>query len=308
MTARPGADGKEGARALSAGQPTAEDLMEYRVQLDVYNGPMDLLLYLIRKEEVDIYDIPIARITEQYLQYLEVLKVLDVNLAGEFLVLAATLMEIKSRTLLPHPPPLEESEEEDPRSQLVRELLEYKRFRDAAEELKQRAAEQQLKFPRLARPEAPTEEEPARPLQEVQLWDIFAAFRKLMKETLGRLPRTIVYDDVPVSEFMDRLVAQLRSTPGLRFWDLFEGRTDRIYIVGVFLALLELIRRRVVRAWQEEPFGDILLQLRPGEPAEPDDAPSAEEPTPDRADPTEPPPPQAEAPHQPTPEPGAPPD
>lgn len=243
--------------------------MEYRVQLDVYNGPLDLLLYLIRKNEVDIYDIPIARITEQYLQYLELLRALDVNLAGEFLVMAATLMEIKSRMLLPHPPPVEEAEEEDPRMELVRELLEYKKFRDAAEELRERAARQQLKFPRLARPEVPVEEEPAKPLQEVELWDIFAAFRKLMKETLGRLPRTITYDDIPVAEFMDRVVSRLRRVSSLRFWDLFEGRRDRMYIVGMFLALLELIRQRVVRAYQEEPFGDILLQLRPGEPAGP---------------------------------------
>jgi segregation and condensation protein A len=144
-------------------------LDDYRVRLDAYNGPMDLLLYLIRKDEVDIYDIPIARIAEQYQQYLELLQALDVNLAGEFLVLAATLMEIKSRMLLPHPPPLAEGEEEDPRMELVRELLEYKRFRDAAEGLKERADVQQLKFPRLARPEVPAEEPSAKPLHEVEL-------------------------------------------------------------------------------------------------------------------------------------------
>lgn len=247
---------------------------EYRVRLDVYSGPMDLLLYLIRKEEVDVYDIPIARIAEQYHEYLELLQALDVNLAGEFLVLAATLMEIKSRMLLPHPPPLAEGEEEDPRMELVRELLEYKRFRDAAEGLKERAEEQQLKLPRLARPEVPVEEDspgaeakPAKPLREVQLWDIFAAFRKLMQETLGRMPRTILYDDIPVSEFMDRIVEQLRQVPSLRFWDLFASRKDRLYVVGTLLALLELIRARRVLALQEEPFGDIHVQLRPGEEA-----------------------------------------
>jgi segregation and condensation protein A len=240
-------------------------LDDYRVRLDAYNGPMDLLLYLIRKEEVDIYDIPIARIAEQYHEYLELLQALDVNLAGEFLLLAATLMEIKSRMLLPHPPPLAEGEEEDPRMELVRELLEYKRFRDAAEGLKERAEVQQLKFPRLARPEVPAEEPSAKPLHEVELWDIFAAFRKLMQETLGPLPRTILYDDVPVSEFMDRVLEQLRQAPSLRFWDLFAGRRDRLYVVGTFLALLELIRSRRVLALQEGPFGDIHLQLRPGE-------------------------------------------
>jgi len=238
---------------------------EYRVQLDVYNGPMDLLLYLIRKEEVEIYDIPIARITEQYLEQVELLKALDVNLAGEFLVLAATLMEIKSRMLLPHPPPLGEDEGEDPRMELVRELLEYKKFRDAAEELKARGAEQQLKFPRLARAEPPAEGEPAVPLKEVELWDIFAAFRKLMKETMGRLPQTIVYDDIPVSEFMHRLLERMGGQATVRFWELFEGRRDRMHVVGTFLALLELIRRRVVVAFQQEPFGEILLHLRPGE-------------------------------------------
>jgi len=240
-------------------------LMDYRVELDAYNGPMDLLLYLIRREEVDIYDIPIARIAEQYAAYLEVLKALDVNLAGEFLVLAATLMEIKSRMLLPHPPPLEEGQQDDPRMELVRELLEYQKFRDAAEELKERAEEQKLKLPRLAKTERPPESEPTKPLGEVELWDIFAAFRKVMKETMGRLPRTIVYDDIPVSDFMEGLVARLRGGASVGFWELFEGRHDRMYVVGTFLALLELIRRRVVLAVQAEPFGDILLQLRPGE-------------------------------------------
>ncbi len=254
---------------------------DYRVHLDVYNGPMDLLLYLIRKEEVDVYDIPIARITEQYLEHLELIKALDVNLAGEFVVLAATLMEIKSRMLLPHPPPLEQDGGEDPRMELVRELLEYKKFRDAAEELKARAAEQQLKFPRLARAEPPTEGEPAVPLKEVELWDVFAAFRKLMKETMGRLPQTIVYDDIPVSEFMHRLVERMGGESSVRFWELFEGRRDRMHVVGTFLALLELIRRRVVVAFQEEPFGEILLQLRPGEEA-PEPSADAQAPTEDQ--------------------------
>lgn len=267
---------------------------DYRVHLDVYNGPMDLLLYLIRKEEVEVYDIPIARITEQYLEHLELIRALDVNLAGEFVVLAATLMEIKSRMLLPHPPPLEQEEGEDPRMELVRELLEYKKFRDAAEELKARAAEQQLKFPRLARAESerpqgaqrsetppPTEGEPAVPLKEVELWDVFAAFRKLMKETMGRLPQTIVYDDIPVSEFMHRLVERMGGEASVRFWELFEGRRDRMHVVGTFLALLELIRRRVVVAFQEEPFGEILLQLRPGEEA-PEPSADAQAPTEDQ--------------------------
>jgi len=256
-------------------------LDDYRVHLDVYNGPMDLLLYLIRKEEVDVYDIPIARITEQYLEHLELIRALDVNLAGEFVVLAATLMEIKSRMLLPHPPPLEQDEGEDPRMELVRELLEYKKFRDAAEELKTRAAEQQLKFPRLARAEPPAQGGPAVPLKEVELWDVFAAFRKLMKETMGRLPQTIVYDDIPVSEFMHRLVERMGGEASVRFWELFEGRRDRMHVVGTFLALLELIRRRVVVAFQEEPFGEILLQLRPGEEA-PEPSADAQAPTEDQ--------------------------
>ncbi len=256
--------------------------MDYRVHLDIYNGPMDLLLYLIRKEEVDVYDIPIARITEQYLEHLELIRALDVNLAGEFVVLAATLMEIKSRMLLPHPPPLEQDEGEDPRMELVRELLEYKKFRDAAEELKARAEEQKLKFPRLAPAEPPTEGEPTKPLKEVELWDVFAAFRKLMKETMGRLPQTIVYDDIPVSEFMHRLGERMGGESSVRFWELFEGRRDRMHVVGTFLALLELIRRRVVVAFQEEPFGEILLQLRPGEEA-PEPSADAQAPMEDQA-------------------------
>ncbi|MFW6133679.1 MAG: segregation and condensation protein A, partial [Planctomycetota bacterium] len=158
---------------------------DYRVQLDVYNGPLDLLLYLIRREEVDIHDIPIARITEQYLQYVNLLKALDPNLGGEFLVLATQLMEIKTRMLLPAPEALEgdgDADALDPRAELVRQLLEYKAFKDAAGDLAEAAEQQALRFPRApARPEADDDEVD---LADAQVWDLFDAFSKLM-ESIG---------------------------------------------------------------------------------------------------------------------------
>jgi len=240
---------------------------DYRVQLDVYNGPLDLLLYLIQREEVDIYDIPIARITEQYLGYVDLLKRLDPNLAGEFLVLAATLMEIKTRMLLP---PAEQGEDEegltlDPRAELVRQLLEYKAFKDAAGELSDAATEQALRFPR--RPAVPDDlEEPEVDLDNVQIWDLFDAFSKLM-ESIGHRPthHEVIYDDTPVELHAADLLDRLGREGALTFRQVFEGRDALTEIIGLFLALLELIRQRKITALQTENFGEIRIDLGPGD-------------------------------------------
>jgi len=173
---------------------------EYRVNLDVYDGPLDLLLYLIRRDEVDIYDIPIAHITEQYLSYVELLKALDPNLAGEFLVMAATLMEVKTRTLLPTPSAEEGAEEGqalDPRAELVRQLLEYKAFKDAADDLAHQGELQQMRFARTAKP--PELDADELDIEDVQVWDLLDAFNRLM-ESIGRQPREhqVIYDDTPI--------------------------------------------------------------------------------------------------------------
>jgi len=234
---------------------------DYKVQLDTYSGPMDLLLYLIRREEVDIYDIPITHLLEQYLEYVRVLEMLDPDVVGEFLVLAATLMEIKSRMLLPKPPP-EESDEDwlDPRADLVRQLLAYKAYREAADYLGDR---KELQSRRFARPpvDIPAGEEEV-DIEDAQIWDLLNAFNKLLA-SVGQQTTThdVVYDDTPVTlhaaDVLDRLE---REGPVMNFELIFEGRT-RSEMIGLFLALLELIRQCRVRVEQSDSLGSIDIHL-----------------------------------------------
>ena len=245
---------------------------EYRVNLEIYNGPLDLLLYLIRRDEVEIYDIPIALITEQYVQYVELLKGLDPNLAGDFLVMAATLMEIKTRMLLPGAPPEEgdaEGLEIDPRAELVRQLLEYKAFKDAAGELKSAADLQAMMY---SRPRADLEADGGEvelDLEDVQVWDLLDAFDRLMA-AIGSQARhhEIIYDDTPVELHAADILDRLQRDGAMLFEKIFAGRTSRSEIVGLFLALLELIRRRRVLAKQETDFGQIHVHLNPDPPSE----------------------------------------
>ncbi|MEK6798746.1 MAG: segregation/condensation protein A [Planctomycetota bacterium] len=234
---------------------------EYRVALEVYNGPLDLLLFLIRREEVDIYDIPIARITEQYVAYVGLLQEVDPELIGEFLVLAATLMEIKSRTLLPHPPE-EEGDDDvgDPRLELVRQLLEYKKYKDAAYALDAAA---ELRSERHARSPALPQGDPSEMrLESLDIWNLFEAFNGLLKQIgkSGAVHRVSV-DDTPIAlHAADVVDALTRANGTMRFEEVFRGRT-RAEMIGLFLALLELIRQRRVRAVQDRPFGPIELVL-----------------------------------------------
>jgi segregation and condensation protein A len=236
----------------------------YRVSLEVYAGPLDLLLYLIRREEVDIYDIPIARITTQYCQYVEMLQQIDPDSVGAFLVLAATLMEIKSRMLLPTPP--EEVAEEDvidPRADLVRQLLEYKRFKDAAGDLAVRAEEFSRRFPRS--PIIPDKD--SLDLEDAEVWDLMAAFNRLMQQT-GRTGyhHQVVCDDTPIANHALHIIEQLQKHGGCVEFATIFADMSRAQCVGLFLALLELIRRARVRAEQDRPFGQIyvfLLDARP---------------------------------------------
>jgi segregation and condensation protein A len=239
--------------------------MSYCVSLEIFRGPLDLLLYLVRKNELDIFDIPIARVVEQYIGYLKVLQMIDMDVAGDFLVMATTLMEIKSRMLLPRGDDVAELEE-DPRAQLVRQLLEYKRFRDAAEQLHELAEEQLRRFPRVPvecvgqAADAATE-----PIRDVELWDLVSAFGRLMRQTLALAPKAIVYDETPIQVHMDEILARLERQGQLAFSELFVGVPNRGRIVGIFLALLELIRSKKIRGEQNELFGEIWIL--PGEPA-----------------------------------------
>jgi segregation and condensation protein A len=240
--------------------------MEYQVELDIFKGPLDLLLYLVKRNEVDICDIPMARIAEQFLAYVNVIQLLDVDWAGEFLVMAATLMEIKSRMLLPRP---EEAtvEEEDPRLELVRQLIEYKKFKDAAALLEEHAGRQQTRVARLPI-ELPAAPDPAQqPLQHVELWDLVSAFGRLMRETAALEPKQIVMDETPIHVHMERIVQLLKEQGRLAFASLFTPPHTRGRLLGLFLAILELIKARQILAEQPEPFSEIWMSLAPSTPA-----------------------------------------
>ena len=255
--------------------------MDYRVELDVYNGPLDLLLYLIRRDELDIYDIPIARITDSYMAYVHKLKDLhreqglDINVAGEFLVMAATLMEIKSAMLLPKPPPAPGEENSaaaelaDPRYELVQKLLEYKKFKDSAAMLDRRQREHEQRFPRHpAIAGADANEPPPVDLDEVQVWDLLAAFTRLMSE-IGTRPRNIhevTYDDTPIELHAADIEDRLRREGKLTLRGLLIGRHGKSEMIGVFLALLELIRQKKIVARQDEDHGDIEIDHAPPPP------------------------------------------
>ncbi|MCA9246040.1 MAG: segregation/condensation protein A [Planctomycetales bacterium] len=237
--------------------------MSFRVDLQDFRGPLDLLLYLVRKHEVEIVDMPIAMITEQFQQHLEVLETLDVNAVGDFLEMSSTLIEIKSRMVLPRGDEVED-EIDDPRQELVKRLLEYKRFRDAASMLDERSRTWQERIPRQANDLPRRKREvSAEPIREVELWDLVSAFGRIMRENVASRPSNIVYDDTPIHVYMERIHARLMREGSLALSDLFEPGMHKSTLVGIFLAMLELVRHHDVRTEQEESFGKIIL--RPGE-------------------------------------------
>jgi segregation and condensation protein A len=233
---------------------------DYKVKLEVFEGPLDLLLYLIKKDEVDIYDISLERITQQYLEFMEAFKVLDLEIAGEFVVMAANLIYFKSRSLLPASvqPPEEEAEEEDPRWELVRQLLEYKKFKDAAAQLQQRELTQEKFFVRA--PEKP-ETIAERPLGDVSVFDLINAFNQILKRINQKEDlREIFEERYTVSDKIDLIMKMTATSVDLKFTELFSGMAARTEIVVTFLALLELIRLKQLRVVQDEPFGEIMLR------------------------------------------------
>jgi segregation and condensation protein A len=234
--------------------------MNYRVDLPDFHGPLDLLLYLVKKNEVDVRDIPIARIAAQFQEYLSLLQVADIELAGDFLVMAATLMEIKSRMLLPQSGEASAAtaEADDPRRELVKQLVEYKKFKEAAARLEERANARQRRLPRqpvepTAGPSGPP------PVQAVELWDLVSAFGRLLSETQALQPRQVVVDETPLSVHVDTIRARLAMERRLRFRELFTPPYHRARLVGLFLAILELIKLREIALEQPEMFGDIWL-------------------------------------------------
>ena len=232
--------------------------MDYQVDLDTFRGPMELLLYLVKRDEVDVCDIPIAKIAGQFLGYLSVLELIDVERAGDFLVMAATLMEIKSKLLLPGGDDAVEPED-DPRQELVRQLIEYKKFKEAAALLEAQAEQQSYRLPRLAVETTPDRDLAQQPLRQVELWDLVSAFGRLMRETLALQPQQIVVDQTPVHVYMEMILARLARSERLALSGLFERPYERGRIVGVFLACLELMKGQQIVAEQEAEYGEIWI-------------------------------------------------
>jgi segregation and condensation protein A len=233
------------------------------VQLEIFEGPLDLLLHLIKKNEVSITDIPIAEITEQYLATLELMETLNLDVAGEFLVMAATLVHIKSRMLLPAGDDDAEDDEEgnDPREELVRRLLEYQRFKDAAEQLGQREILTRDVFIRSTKP---SEEVPVPSLRELSVFELLTAFRRVLE----RLPKDNVHEvtleKITVREKMTMLLDRLRASSQVLFESLFSDIKTRMEVVVTFLAMLELVKVRAIRIFQDELNGPIMIEVAVG--------------------------------------------
>jgi segregation and condensation protein A len=243
-------------------------LEKFRAELDVFSGPLDLLLHLIKQEEVDIFEVSVSRITERYLAAVRTMQFFDVNVAAEFLVVASTLTEIKSKTLLPPTPGEEEEEEEDAGAELVRRLLEYKEYKDAAGHLAERAEAHGEKFPRARVPTPGLEEEGEPPevlLEDLAVWDLMAAFGEVIEQTQLRRPAEIVRSDMPVSAYIEEVLAVLRRAGGpVEFLEFFIHERSRARIVGIFLALLELVRRKELEVHQRDGRGcHFEVALRP---------------------------------------------
>lgn len=237
--------------------------MSYKVKLEVFEGPLDLLLYLIKKEEVDIYDIPISKVTDQYLEYLEFMKLLDLDIAGEFIVMAATLMHIKSKMLLPpDQTPDGEKEEEDPRAELVKRLLEYKKFKEAASQLSHMESSQKHFFARVGvdKGELPL---PDDDFFEASLFDLITAFTKVLKDIPREVFHQVVKEEFTVSEKIHDILHMLVDKPVMSFVDLFKIARNKREIITMFLALLELIRLKEVVALQASSFDNIEIRRNP---------------------------------------------
>ena len=240
---------------------------EFRPKLETYRGPLDLLLYLIKKDEIDILDIPIARIVEQYRAYLEILKIVDPNSCGEFLVMAANLMEIKSKSLLPSEELEADEELEDPRLELVTQLLEYKKYKERALLLESRFAEFQRRHdrPAIAFSDGDFDEPDPTDLGDVSVWDLLTAFHRIQIALGNRGPVRFVVQDRPIHEYVEQVSEILSELPNrsARFDDLFAESVSRQDAIGILLAILEMAKEHRIIMSQEDPFGPIDVTLRP---------------------------------------------
>ena len=231
----------------------------YRVQLESFEGPLDLLLHLIKKSEVEIADIPVAIITEQYLGYLDMMKDLHLDVAGEFLVMAATLTLIKSRSLLPLEE--EEEEEEDPRANLVQQLLEYQRYREAALDLSERPMLRRDVYARDGANDAEEGEDDIGPQVKVSLWDLMSALKKVIERAQPEPVHEVEFEQVSLRDRCKVLLGALRRRGTVSFASVFDGTSTKIEIIVTFLALLEFMKMGVARAVQVERHGEIMVEL-----------------------------------------------
>ncbi len=231
--------------------------MSYKIKLEMFEGPLDLLLHLIKKEELSISDISITRITEQYLEYLNLMELLDLDIAGDFLVMAATLMHIKSKMLLPPDPDGVEADEEDPRSELVRRLLQYKAFKEAAERLKEYEEKQSGVFGRVG--VEPEISQADIPIADLTLFELLEAFNKVLKSIPVEKYHEVVRDEYTVAEKVHEIFHELARTPKIFFSKLFYRAKSKVEAITIFLAILELIRLKEVLARQDEQFGEIEI-------------------------------------------------
>src|SRR6188472_4182680 len=241
----------------------------YPVKLANFEGPLDLLLHLIRKHEINIYDIPIVLVTKQYLDYIDLMQELNLDVAGEFLVMAETVIHVKSRMLLPRPDPTQDDPEEDPREALVRRLLEHQKFKAAAELLHERET---LRSAQWTRPDGPIAEiagEAPEPEIEVDLFSLIDAFRTVVERAKQRPKVYLPSEQMPIEERIEQLLARLSETEACGFEDLFADVQSRAGIVVTFLAMLEMIRLKLIRVFQSGTMGPIRVYKR----ARPADAP-----------------------------------
>jgi len=249
-------------------EPEFESILEdYPVRLRNFEGPLDLLLHLIKKNEIDVYDIPIALITQQYLDYLALMQELNLDIAGEFLVMAATLIHVKSRMLLPRPDPTQEDPEEDPREALIRRLLEHQKFKAAAELLHEKEIQRSAQW---LRPEGRLAEvigESPEVEIEVDLFSLMSAFRQVLERARQRPRVPLPVEQISIEVRIDQLLARLSTTEACGFEDLFADVQTRSGMIVTFLALLEMIRLKLVRVFQQGSFGPIRVYKR--EPPDP---------------------------------------
>jgi segregation and condensation protein A len=254
--------------------------MSYKLHLDIFEGPLDLLLYLIKKDDINIYDIPITQVTDQYLEYIEMMKILDLEIIGDFLVMAATLMQIKSRMLLPPDPSENEQTQEDPREDLVRRLQEYQVFKEIAEQLKQKEGQRQDLFARKLDDDLRQElkDESKEVYFEANLFDLINAFSKALQKYKEQATYELTQEEFTVEQKIHDILHALLKAQHLLLTDLFGRARSRLEVVATFMAVLELIRLREIKVVQRYQFGDIEV-VRNKDNVVPVATPSAEDPS-----------------------------